>query len=516
MKGVVFREKLIFVLRKCCEFFPCADEFNVVSGVIIMQSSRPSARIVEQPAKTYRFRYESEIKSASKLTGATSNSLNPTHPALEISGCPGTFTIVISCVDVDKPYKPHPNSVLNKTLSKLDDYVDIGVFRMTVGLNGRATRVEFDNLALLCATNKSIEKALEVRKKLEVDPFKTGYGHPSEFRKKLTAVRLCFQVFMMEGHNVRLALKPLVSDVITDTKIINNLVIHHVSHDSGPAYRPTLITIVCDKIYARDVTVTFFEKRNGDHWEVDVKAQMVGNKERGNVILCNTPIYPNYLANEKVYIQLKRLSDNELSNVFEFKYTSSRTASKTLSKSVTTLLDKFEDTTKSVCPTCLQEVRPPSNPADNSSKQIVQPTDTLPVDGRVHFKNGVHDQQTTSRNSAKVPKLFYDTPMSPQFDMNAATCEPAASRMDYDSPGVCLPPINEAFPNIPPAPSIPFENKQLESIPVVTDGNEVESIKRTYLFGFENGAFDNKDFDNILSGTSNDSLSNVFINDLTF
>lgn len=63
-------------------------------------------RIIEQPSeKTFRFRYESENRRNMSIAGATSTTVNPTYPTIEISNHTGVVHIIVSCVYHTLPYK---------------------------------------------------------------------------------------------------------------------------------------------------------------------------------------------------------------------------------------------------------------------------------------------------------------------------------------------------------------------------------------------------------------------------
>merc|ERR1719394_1073613 len=71
--------------------------------------------IVEQPAsKGLRFRYECEGRSAGSIPGTHSTCDNKTFPTIKVQGYKGRAVVVVSCVSVDTPYRPHPHSLIGK------------------------------------------------------------------------------------------------------------------------------------------------------------------------------------------------------------------------------------------------------------------------------------------------------------------------------------------------------------------------------------------------------------------
>ncbi|KPJ06840.1 Embryonic polarity protein dorsal [Papilio machaon] len=280
-------------------------------------AAAPTVRIVEQPAsKALRFRYECEGRSAGSIPGVNSTSERKTYPTIEISGCSGNAIVVVSCVTKDHPYKPHPHNLVGR------ERCERGVCTVKAELSGDSTLVSFSNLGIQCVKRKDVDAALRTREELRVDPFKTGFSHRAQPQSiDLNAVRLCFQVFVTgERGKVRLALAPVVSDIIYDKKAMSDLHIARVSHCTGPAGGRMTMILLCEKVTGQDTAVVFFEKENEEVvWEAAATNVHVHKQA---AIAFDIPPYrdPAPRDNVKVYLQLKRVTDNARSNAVNFEY----------------------------------------------------------------------------------------------------------------------------------------------------------------------------------------------------
>ncbi|KPJ05518.1 Embryonic polarity protein dorsal [Papilio xuthus] len=338
-------------------------------------AAAPTVRIVEQPAsKALRFRYECEGRSAGSIPGVNSTSERKTYPTIEISGCNGNAIVVVSCVTKDHPYKPHPHNLVGR------ERCERGVCTVKAELSGDSTLVSFSNLGIQCVKRKDVDAALRTREELRVDPFKTGFSHRAQPQSiDLNAVRLCFQVFVTgERGKVRLALAPVVSDVIYDKKAMSDLHIARVSHCAGPAGGRMTMILLCEKVTGQDTAVVFFEKANEEVvWEAAATNVHVHKQA---AIAFDIPPYrdPAPHDNVKVYLQLKRVTDNARSNAVDFEYTATPgTARKPLPDLApyAALLRRKPDTNNN---------RPPP------------PTETAPLDPLAHHTHTPHHTDTTN------------------------------------------------------------------------------------------------------------------------
>ncbi|KMY90704.1 embryonic polarity protein dorsal isoform X1 [Drosophila simulans] len=279
---------------------------------------KPYVKITEQPAgKALRFRYECEGRSAGSIPGVNSTPENKTYPTIEIVGYKGRAVVVVSCVTKDTPYRPHPHNLVGKEGCKK------GV--CTLEINSETMRAVFSNLGIQCVKKKDIEAALKAREEIRVDPFKTGFSHrfqPSSI--DLNSVRLCFQVFMESEQKGRFTspLPPVVSEPIFDKKAMSDLVICRLCSCSATVFGNTQIILLCEKVAKEDISVRFFEEKNGQSvWEAFGDFQHT-DVHKQTAITFKTPRYHTLEITEpaKVFIQLRRPSDGVTSEALPFEY----------------------------------------------------------------------------------------------------------------------------------------------------------------------------------------------------
>ncbi|XP_045768240.1 embryonic polarity protein dorsal-like [Maniola jurtina] len=283
---------------------------------------QPHVRIVEQPAKTVRFRYPCEGRLAGSVQGVNSRPpMRRTYPTIEICNCKGLAIIVVSCVTTEDPYKPHPHNLVGRENCENG----VCIVKITIAEDNRI--VSFNNMGIQCVKRKGIAKSLNTRRWLRVDPFRTGFNHSKEPQSiDLNAVRLCFQVFIRDEHtNCMLhSLPPVVSDIIYDKKAMNELIITCISRCSGSMNGDTRVILLCERVTKEDVMVVFFQKE-GDRtvWEANANVVLV---HRQYAVVFQTPPYrnPNEQNHVQVYLQLKRTSDGVRSNAIPFEYIPSR------------------------------------------------------------------------------------------------------------------------------------------------------------------------------------------------
>lgn len=284
-----------------------------------MESKRKAyVRILEQPqAKALRFRYICEGRSAGSIPGVRSTAENKTYPAIQVMGYKGPAVVVVSCVTVDPPYRPHPHNLVGKEGCKK------GVCTMTIGND--SMQCVFSNLGIQCVKKRDVEDALKLREEIRVDPFQTGFTHRSQAQSiDLNALRLCFQVFLEgpEKGKFTFPLKPVVSNAIYDKKATSDLIICKLSDCTSSVAGGKEIILLCDKVTKEDIHVRFYEVKDGMiEWEAfgDFQASDVHKQV---AISFKTPRYKSLEIENpvKVYVQLLRPSDNSTSEPRPFQY----------------------------------------------------------------------------------------------------------------------------------------------------------------------------------------------------
>ncbi|XP_065563310.1 uncharacterized protein LOC136029146 isoform X1 [Artemia franciscana] len=273
-------------------------------------SQTPYVEIIEQPSpKALRFRYECEGRMAGSLPGASSTADNKTYPAIKVHNYKGEAVVVVSCVTKDKPYRPHPHSLVGK------EGCSKGV--CTIRFSNDNMICTFPNLGIQCIKKKGIDEALRVRESLRVDPFNTGFSHRSK-DIDLNVVRLCFQVFI-EGNTPRKFNRPLeaiVSEPIYDKKAMCDLLISDLSQYAGPCSGGQRVFLLCEKIVKDDIQVKFYDDEG---WEALAEFQHA-DVWKQVAIKFKTPPYKYHDRNGTVHIQLVRPSDGAVSESRQFHY----------------------------------------------------------------------------------------------------------------------------------------------------------------------------------------------------
>lgn len=282
--------------------------------------NRPYVEIVEQPARcALRFRYKCEGRSAGSLPGASSTIDNKTFPSIRINNYRGRAVVVISTVTRDEPYKAHPHNIVGREGCKK------GICTIVINATEPSSVRSFPSLGIQCVKRRDIEESLGLRESIHVDPFREGFEHKHNSSSlDLNAVRLCFQVFI-EGSKpgkCDVPLMPIVSSPIHDKKAMSDLVITKLSHCSAPATGGREVILLCDRITKEDIKIRFFEERQGRvHWEAFYEPTAADIHKQ--VAICfKTPKYlnENIQAPVMVRIQLKRISDNQVSESRPFQF----------------------------------------------------------------------------------------------------------------------------------------------------------------------------------------------------
>lgn len=124
---------------------------------------RPYIRIIEQPQKSLRFRYQCE-KRTGTIPGASSTSTNRTVCAIQIVGYTGRIVVVVSCVTKDEPYKPHPHKLVGEHCKR-------GVYTCEAEITPGNPNVNFRKLGVQCIKKNELRASLNVREEYNIDPF---------------------------------------------------------------------------------------------------------------------------------------------------------------------------------------------------------------------------------------------------------------------------------------------------------------------------------------------------------
>uniref|UniRef100_S4RMI5 V-rel avian reticuloendotheliosis viral oncogene homolog n=1 Tax=Petromyzon marinus TaxID=7757 RepID=S4RMI5_PETMA len=297
---------------------------KMLQGITERESTEPQLQIVQQPRQRgMRFRYECEGRSAGSIPGEHSTDSNRTFPAvqkfsgiilngsMQILNYKNRAKIRVSLVTKSDPPKPHPHSLVGR------DCRD-GICEMDIGPDSMIA--SFSNLGIQCVRRREIMDALQLRLKKKVDPFNVGNAALDIEDMDLNVVRLCFEAFVYDSAQNVVALPPVVSHEIRDRRATSTseLKICRVSQNVGSVRGGDEIFLLCDKVQREDIEVRFFDdsgwEARGLFSQTDVHRQVA--------IVFTTPPYRDQAVTREVTVrmQLRRPTDNEVSDSMEFRY----------------------------------------------------------------------------------------------------------------------------------------------------------------------------------------------------
>ncbi|KAM9510718.1 transcription factor p65 isoform 3-T3 [Guaruba guarouba] len=235
----------------------------------------PSVEILEQPkARGMRFRYKCEGRSAGSIPGEHSTESARTHPTIRVNNYRGPSRVRVSLVTKDPPHRPHPHELVGKDCH--DGYYE-------AELPPERSVHSFQNLGIQCVKKRELEAAVAERIRTNNNPFNV----PAEQRGgeyDLSAVRLCFQVWVRGAGGGWLPLPPLLSQPVYDNQ---------------------------------DIEVRFWAEgweARGSFAQADVHRQVA--------IVFRTPAFldPGIRQPRSVHMELQRPSDRQRSAAMEFRY----------------------------------------------------------------------------------------------------------------------------------------------------------------------------------------------------
>ncbi|XP_066151580.1 embryonic polarity protein dorsal-like isoform X2 [Euwallacea fornicatus] len=292
-----------------------------LSHILAKEELLTSAKLIitEQPAaKSVRFRYKCEGRTAGSIAGVSSTMTKKTCPEVQICGYQGNAVVVVSCVTVNEPYLVHPHNLVGQKCRK-------GVYASLVPVD--TMKLQFNNLGVQYVKKKNVEVSLNQRESIKVDPFRNGYAHKSDPASiDPTAVRLCFHAFLenpVDG-KFTLPLTPVVSDVIfDDRKPKPELTIVGMCACGASVSGGSKVILLCEKVIKEDIKVHFFEndQQGTCVWFTDAKFETYQVHKQA-AIWFKAPPYRTWDVIEpvSVFIQLYRPSDKMTSEPCPFTY----------------------------------------------------------------------------------------------------------------------------------------------------------------------------------------------------
>ncbi|KFR16961.1 Proto-oncogene c-Rel, partial [Opisthocomus hoazin] len=272
----------------------------------------PYVEIFEQPRQRgMRFRYKCEGRSAGSIPGEHSTENNKTFPSIQILNYFGKVKIRTTLVTKNEPHKPHPHDLVGK------DCRD-GYYEAEFGPERRV--LSFQNLGIQCVKKKDLKESISLRISKKINPFNVpeeqlhnidGYD--------LNVVRLCFQAFLPDEHgNYTLALPPVISNPIYDNRAPNTaeLRICRVNKNCGSVKGGDEIFLLCDKVQKDDIEVRFVL----DNWEAKGSFSQADVHRQVAIVFRTPPFLKDITEPVTVKMQLRRPSDQEVSEPMDFRY----------------------------------------------------------------------------------------------------------------------------------------------------------------------------------------------------
>ncbi|NWT50506.1 REL protein, partial [Erythrocercus mccallii] len=135
----------------------------------------------------------------------------------------------------------------------------------------------------------------------------------------LNVVRLCFQAFLPDEHgNYTIALPPLISNPIYDNRAPNTaeLRICRVNKNCGSVKGGDEIFLLCDKVQKDDIEVRFVL----DNWEAKGSFSQADVHRQVAIVFRTPPFLRDITEPVTVKMQLRRPSDQEVSEPMDFRY----------------------------------------------------------------------------------------------------------------------------------------------------------------------------------------------------
>ncbi|NWR45911.1 REL protein, partial [Regulus satrapa] len=214
-------------------------------------------------------------------------------------------------VTKNEPYKPHPHDLVGK------DCRD-GYYEAEFGPERRV--LSFQNLGIQCVKKKDLKESISLRISKKINPFNVPEEQLHNIDEyDLNVVRLCFQAFLPDQHgNYTIALPPLISNPIYDNRAPNTaeLRICRVNKNCGSVKGGDEIFLLCDKVQKDDIEVRFVL----DNWEAKGSFSQADVHRQVAIVFRTPPFLRDITEPVTVKMQLRRPSDQEVSEPMDFRY----------------------------------------------------------------------------------------------------------------------------------------------------------------------------------------------------
>ncbi|XP_026673518.1 nuclear factor NF-kappa-B p110 subunit isoform X2 [Ceratina calcarata] len=300
----------------------------------------PYLTILDQPSEKFRFRYKSEmVGTHGSLMGSNSNNnRSKSAPTVKLNNYSESAIIRCTLFTSDEELRiPHAHRLIRRVggVDYDDPHIEISSENDHIAT--------FNGMAIIHTAKKNVKdeiirklqrQFLEERRKQ--NPNATlNIRDTAEIKTKaesyhkfvnLNSVALCFEAFISDGNGImsRIA-DPVYSNTINNLKsaLTGELKICRINKLTSSVEGQEEIFMLVEKVGKKNIKIKFFElnSENNEIWsaygtfsELDVHHQYA--------IVFRTPAYRdlNITSPRKVYIQLERPSDGDISEPLQFTY----------------------------------------------------------------------------------------------------------------------------------------------------------------------------------------------------
>ncbi|NWQ80171.1 REL protein, partial [Columbina picui] len=256
----------------------------------------PYIEIFEQPRQRgMRFRYKCEGRSAGSIPGEHSTENNKTFPSIQVN-----------IAFIHELLLPALTVWCSHALDSL--------------LKSCHICFSFQNLGIQCVKKKDLKESIALRISKKINPFNVPEEQLHNIDEyDLNVVRLCFQAFLPDEHgNYTIALPPLISNPIYDNRAPNTaeLRICRVNKNCGSVKGGDEIFLLCDKVQKDDIEVRFVL----DNWEAKGSFSQADVHRQVAIVFRTPPFLRDITEPVTVKMQLRRPSDQEVSEPMDFRY----------------------------------------------------------------------------------------------------------------------------------------------------------------------------------------------------
>ncbi|XP_023248498.1 uncharacterized protein LOC106639210 [Copidosoma floridanum] len=263
---------------------------------------RPYLEIVRQPCPIVKFPHEKESsKYDSHIFGEAKGHAKKSYMTIKFFNNIYKMFLSVCCVTADYPYNFHPNSIVTKTENH--KFIRNG-FIHEIPIEANQKELVFNEPLLFSIQH--LKKSDYEAKQLEIEGLKVNpFGSVPEFSEAVKSmdvhrVRLGFFGYYEKNDEI-MPLDLVVSNVITDARIVKRPCIRSLSRGFGPVNGGVYLILCCDNIDPNDTKVEFYHENEDKEITWKVQANPVYFHEQA-AIICRTPSY--YDQNTKSVIDV--------------------------------------------------------------------------------------------------------------------------------------------------------------------------------------------------------------------